>query len=141
MNHAELFIAPEFLASIATFVVVMIGFIIMIAGPFGVAPKVIRLFFRFGSAIVLAGVLWSYFPILEEMLKNARTPLQAAILLGGAFALLIIFLSFIFGSDFTGRVVAGLVVSSIVETIKWFVRFFYGGFRLLFRPFTMRWRD
>lgn len=138
MNLINLFTTPELLASIATFCLVMIGFIIIIAGPFGLAPKVIKYFFRYASAVVLAGVIWAYFPLLEEMLKNARTPLQVAMLLGGAFVLLIIFLSIIFGSRFTAQVASGLVVATIVETFKLFIKFFYRVFNLLLRPFTMR---
>ncbi len=137
MNLLGLY-TPEFMASIATLVVVLLAFIILIAGPFGLAPKVIKYFFRYTLIVGLAGVMWTYFPFLEEMLRNAKSLSQIAFLLGWVFILLMIFLSFIFGSKFIGQVVASLVAQSIFTTLKLFVKFFYGGFSLLLRTLLYR---
>ena len=139
MSITDLY-TPELLASIATFSLMLLGFILLIAVPFGLAPKVIKYLFRYSLLVVFAGAIWAYFPLLEEMLRNAKSPSEVALLLGVAFVLLMIFLSFIFGSRFTGQVVASLVAQFVFTTLKLFVKFFYGGFNLLLKPLFLRWR-
>lgn len=112
----------------------LFGFLLIITSSPHVALKITS---KFGLLSLIIGFVWIYYPIYIERLKDPNSLMEIAILLGGAFIALLIFLYLIFslllGKAFATTIVEGIISSFIYDTLKIAVSIFTFGFNRFHR--------